>query len=66
MTYASLLDLLTQLVKAASKAGNAVIVIATDSRRDSLSSTIAGPRCGGRLAAIERGRYLGIHREGHA
>ena len=56
---ASLLDGLTQFIGAALKAGNAAIVVATESHRDSLLPRLQahGLDIG---AAIEQGRYISL------
>src|SRR6201993_1989652 len=56
---ASLLDDFTQFIGAALKAGNAVIVVATESHRDSLLPRLqaSGLNIGG---AIEQGRYTSL------
>ena len=56
---ASLLDGFTQFIGAALKAGNAVIVVATESHRDSLLPRLQahGLDIG---AAIEQGRYISL------
>ena len=54
-----LLDDLTQFIGAALKAGNAAIVIATESHRDSLLPRLQA--CGSDIgAAIEQGRYISL------
>jgi DNA-binding response OmpR family regulator len=56
---ASLLDAFTQFIGAALKAGNAVIVVATDSHRNSLLSRLQAHGLD-IASAIERGRYISL------